>query len=61
MNYYWSKEEVLEKLEKIMTDAFNDVAQLAEKENLYPRDAAYIIAVRRVAHAVKGRGWVKAD
>ncbi len=59
MNYYWTKEEVLEKLEKIMTEAFNDVAQLAEKENLYPRDAAYIIAVRRVAHAVEGRGWVR--
>jgi glutamate dehydrogenase len=61
MNYYWTKEEVLEKLEKIMTDAFNDVAQLAEKENLYPRDAAYIIAVRRVAYAVEGRGWVKSN
>jgi glutamate dehydrogenase (NAD(P)+) len=60
MNYYWSKEEVLEKLERIMTDAFNDVADLAEKEKLYTRDAAYIIAVRRVAHAVEGRGWVKA-
>jgi glutamate dehydrogenase len=61
MNYYWTKEEVLEKLEKIMTDAFNDVAQLAEKESLYPRDAAYIIAVRRVAYAVEGRGWVKSN
>lgn len=60
MNYYWSKEEVLEKLERIMTDAFNDVADLAEKQKLYTRDAAYIIAVRRVAHAVEGRGWVKA-
>ncbi|MDD3031153.1 MAG: Glu/Leu/Phe/Val dehydrogenase [Atribacterota bacterium] len=59
MNYYWTKEEVLEKLEKIMTEAFNDVAQLAEKENMYTRDAAYVIAVRRVAHAVEGRGWVK--
>ena len=59
MNYYWPKDEVLEKLEKIMTDAFNDVADLAEKEKLYPRDAAYIIAVRRVALAVEGRGWVR--
>ena len=60
MNYYWPKDEVLQKLEKIMTDAFNDVADLSEKENLYARDAAYVIAVRRVAHAVKGRGWVRA-
>lgn len=59
MNYYWTKEEVLQKLENIMTKAFHDVSDLSEKENLYPRDAAYIIAVRRVAHAVAGRGWVK--
>jgi glutamate dehydrogenase len=59
MNYYWPKDEVLQKLEKIMTDAFNDVADLAEKEKLYPRDAAYVIAVRRVAYAVEGRGWVR--
>ncbi|MBN2395513.1 MAG: Glu/Leu/Phe/Val dehydrogenase [Candidatus Atribacteria bacterium] len=59
MNFYWSREEVLERLEKIMTDAFHDVADLAEEENIYPRDAAYIIAVRRVAAAVEGRGWVK--
>ncbi|MFW6140158.1 MAG: Glu/Leu/Phe/Val family dehydrogenase [Acidobacteriota bacterium] len=59
MNYYWPKNEVLQKLEKIITDAFNDVADLAEKEKFYPRDAAYVIAVRRVAHAVKSRGWVK--
>jgi len=59
MNYYWPEEEVFEKLEKIMTKAFNDVADLAEKEKLYTRDAAYVIAVRRVAHAVEARGWVK--
>ncbi len=59
MNYYWPEDEVIEKLEKIMTDAFNDVADLAEKENFYPRDAAYVIAVRRVARAVEGRGWVR--
>ncbi len=59
MNYYWSEDEVIEKLEKIMTDAFNDVADLAEKEDFYPRDAAYVIAVRRVARAVEGRGWVR--
>jgi len=59
MNYYWPKDEVLQKLDKIMTEAFNDVANLSKKEKLYPRDAAYVIAVRRVAHAVEGRGWVR--
>nr|HPK86588.1 glutamate dehydrogenase [Atribacterota bacterium] len=59
MNYYWPKEEVFEKLDHIMTSAFNDVIDLAEQENLYPRDAAYVIAIQRVAHSVAGRGWVK--
>ncbi len=59
MNYYWPKDEVLQKLDTIMTNAFNDVADLAENEKFYTRDAAYIIAIRRVAQAVEGRGWVK--
>jgi len=59
MNYYWSREEVLEKLDRIMTNAFNAVADLAEERKCYTRDAAYLIAIQRVAKAVEGRGWVK--
>ncbi|RLC37188.1 MAG: glutamate dehydrogenase, partial [Candidatus Nealsonbacteria bacterium] len=59
MNYYWPKDEVLEKLDRIMTDAFNAVADLAEEKKCYTRDAAYLIAIQRVAKAVGGRGWVK--
>jgi len=59
MNYYWSKEEVIEKLDRIMTNAFNAVADLAIEKNVYTRDAAYLISLQRVARAVEGRGWVK--
>ncbi|MDR1895051.1 MAG: Glu/Leu/Phe/Val dehydrogenase [Spirochaetales bacterium] len=58
MNYYWEKEEVLNKLDYKMTSAFNGVAELAKKNNLFMRDAAYIIAISRVADACKQRGWV---
>lgn len=58
MNYYWTKEEVLEKLDSKMTSAFQAVYQLAREKNLYMRDAAYVIAINRVAEAVKLRGWV---
>jgi len=58
MNYYWTKEEVLEKLDQKMTAAFHAVHQLAQDKNLYMRDAAYVIAINRVAEAVKLRGWV---
>ncbi|MBR0598898.1 Glu/Leu/Phe/Val family dehydrogenase [Sinanaerobacter chloroacetimidivorans] len=57
-NYFWPKEEVLEKLDEKMTSAFQAVYRLAKEKDLYMRDAAYIIAINRVAEAVKLRGWV---
>ncbi len=58
MNYYWERDEVLGKLDVKMTAAFNAVSELARKEKLYMRDAAYVIAVNRVAKACQDRGWV---
>ncbi len=58
MNYFWSREEVLEKLDFKMTSAFQAVHKLSQDRGLYMRDAAYVIAINRVAEAVKLRGWV---
>jgi glutamate dehydrogenase len=58
MNYFWSKEEVMEKLEYGMSKAFAAVNELAQKKNLSLREAAYVIAINRVVNAVKLRGWV---
>ncbi|MBR5289149.1 MAG: Glu/Leu/Phe/Val dehydrogenase [Clostridia bacterium] len=58
MNYYWPKEEVLEKLENAMTKAFQNIYDLAQEKKLYMRDAAYVVAINRVVNAVKLRGWV---
>jgi glutamate dehydrogenase (NAD(P)+) len=58
MNYFWPKEEVLEKLDQKMTSAFHAVHKLAQEKNLYMRDAAYVISINRVAEAVKLRGWI---
>ena len=58
MNYYWDKDEVLGKLDSMMTSAFVAVSELAAKRKLYMRDAAYTIAIARVAQACKDRGWV---
>ncbi len=58
MNFYWEKEEVLQKLDQKMTSAFISVAELAKERKLYMRDAAYVIAVNRVAQACRDRGWV---
>ncbi len=58
MNYYWEKDEVLGKLDVMMTAAFIAVSDMAKKRKLYMRDAAYVIAIARVAQACKDRGWV---
>ena len=41
-----------------MTSAYRAVYELAQDKNLTMRDAAYVIAINRVAQAVKSRGWV---
>jgi glutamate dehydrogenase len=58
MNYYWEKDEVLAKLDVKMTSAFADVSELARQQELFMREAAYVIAVGRVAQACRDRGWV---
>jgi len=61
MNFYWSKQEVLERLDAKITNAFNDVLQMAEKENEYMRDAAYMVSIQRVVDSMKIRGWLHGD
>jgi glutamate dehydrogenase (NAD(P)+) len=58
MNYFWEKQEVLDRLDTKMKQAFRAVNDLAQKQGLYMRDAAYVIAVGRVAQACRDRGWV---
>lgn len=58
MNYYWKRDEVLGKLDVHMTSAYIDVSEFARSHKISLRDAAYIIAVERVARACQERGWV---
>ncbi len=58
MNYFWEKDEVLGKLDVKMTSAYIAVSELARKQKLYMRDAAYVTSVSRVAEACRERGWV---
>ncbi|HSM52353.1 MAG TPA: Glu/Leu/Phe/Val dehydrogenase, partial [Thermoanaerobaculia bacterium] len=48
LNFYWEKPEVLTKLDGAMTAAFKAVSELAERRQLYMRDAAYVISISRV-------------
>jgi len=57
-NYYWSLERVHERLDRKMTEAFNAVWETAYREKVHMRLAAYLVAVQRVAQAVRDRGWL---
>ncbi len=60
--YYWTLEEVYKRLDTIMTKSFKDVIAKQEEyskggQKISTRSAAYIIAVDRIAKAMKYRGW----
>jgi glutamate dehydrogenase (NAD(P)+) len=56
-DYYWEEEEVHNKLDKKMTTAFWNVHNMAQERHVHNRLAAYLVAVSRVAEAVRLRGW----
>jgi len=54
--YYWTEEEVLEKLEKKMLKAFNDIHQIVKDDGTSYREAAFILATKRLVIANNLRG-----
>ncbi|MGV3466765.1 MAG: Glu/Leu/Phe/Val family dehydrogenase [Heyndrickxia sp.] len=56
--YYWSEEEVNEKLRKKLVASFNNVYNTAETRRVNMRLAAYMVGLRNAAEASKFRGWV---
>jgi glutamate dehydrogenase len=56
--YYWTEEEVNERLKEKLVKAFNTVYDTAQSRKIDMRLAAYMIGVRRTAEAAKFRGWV---
>ncbi|MCC7130730.1 MAG: glutamate dehydrogenase [Anaerolineae bacterium UTCFX2] len=58
MNYYWTREEALDRLDTKMTQAFSGVLEMSESEKVYMRDAAYMVAIKRVVTAMELRGWI---
>ncbi len=47
---------VNDRLEEIMINSFQDVVAYAEKHSVNNRTAAYMLALDRVAYAIKLRG-----
>ncbi|MEW9124278.1 MAG: Glu/Leu/Phe/Val dehydrogenase [Thermotaleaceae bacterium] len=57
MNYYWSFEEVQSKQEALMVKAFEEIWALKEEHQVDMRTAGYMMSIKRVATAMKLRGW----
>jgi glutamate dehydrogenase (NAD(P)+) len=57
-NYFWPLEEVQLKLDEKMTAAFSSTYDMSKAYKVNNRIAAYLVAVSRVAEAVRMRGWV---
>lgn len=57
-NHYWDRADVLGKVDSLLQKTFGDVYERAERERMSLWDAAYLIAVDRVARACRERGWV---
>ncbi|WP_050615454.1 Glu/Leu/Phe/Val family dehydrogenase [Bacillus testis] len=56
--YYWTEEEVEEKLEKILVKSFQAIYETAQTRRVDMRLAAYMIGVRKMAEASRFRGWI---
>lgn len=56
MNYYWTAQEVDQKLHTIMTSAWKAVHETSVKYSTSLRSSAYIVALKRLEEAIKLRG-----
>lgn len=54
--FFWSEEEINQRLEQIMIRSFANTLELALSERITMRLAAYLISVKRVADAIRIRG-----
>lgn len=54
--YYWSKEEVFEKLSVIMKKSLQEVESIGKEKNIDWRTASFVLALDRVIKAMKARG-----
>ncbi|MBA7658856.1 Glutamate dehydrogenase [subsurface metagenome] len=54
--FFWSEQEVNQRLEQVMEHAFQEVLEISQREKTDMRTAAYMLAIDRVASAMRIRG-----
>ncbi|MCH9548502.1 Glu/Leu/Phe/Val dehydrogenase [Staphylococcus epidermidis] len=55
--YYWTEEEVNDKLREKLVTAFDTIYELSQNRKIDMRLAAYIVGIKRTAEAARYRGW----
>ena len=55
-SFFWEEEEINDRLQKVMTNAFREVLGISEAEKTDMRTAAYMSAIKRVVAAMSTRG-----
>ncbi|WAH39227.1 Glu/Leu/Phe/Val family dehydrogenase [Alicyclobacillus dauci] len=56
--FYWTEEEVNQRLEEMMVKSVHNILTTAERYDVSPRLAAYMVGIRPFAEAMRWRGWV---
>lgn len=54
--FFWSEDEVNHQLQRVMDSAFGEVLEMSQREKVDMRDAAYMLAIKRIADAMEARG-----
>lgn len=55
--YFWKEGAIIDQLETILRESFDDVIRYAEAHNVNNRIAAYMLSIDRVAFTIKQRGF----
>jgi glutamate dehydrogenase len=55
--HYWTEEHVVQEEERAMVDAYAAIDKISEEHNVSMREAAYMHSVKKIAEAMKIRGW----
>ena len=55
-SFFWSEDQVNRQLQLAMTNAYNEVFQMSEREKVDMRKGAYMLAIKRISDAMEVRG-----
>ena len=55
-SFFWSEDEVNRQLQNVMDNAFHEVLEVSQREKIDMRNAAYMLAIKRIEEAMMARG-----